>query len=66
MLSDTLFGEHACKTILLVLTQSLSLADKNAKVNAVECDFYVFILYRIHLNFLPIVIISNLCITIYY
>ena len=30
----------------------------------VKCDFYVFVLYRTHLNFLPIVAISNLCITI--
>ena len=48
---------------LYLLYSSLSVADKNNKVNAVECDFYVFILYRIHLNILPIVVISNLCIT---
>ena len=47
-------------------TQRLSLMDKDDKVNAVKCDFYVFILYRTHLNILPIVVISNVCITIYY
>ena len=47
-------------------TQRLSLVDKDNKVNAVKCDFYVFVLYRTHLNFLPVVVISNLCITIYY
>ena len=62
----SLFGKHACKTILLVPTQRLSLVDQNDKVNTVKCDFYVFILYRTHLNFLPIVVISNLCITFYY
>ena len=49
--------------ILLVTTQSLSLLDKkNDKVNAVKC---VFILYRTHLNFLPVAVISNLRITIF-
>ena len=47
---------------LYLYTQSLSLADKNDKVTAVEYDFCVVILYRIHLNILPIVVISNLCI----
>ena len=40
-------------------TQCLSLVDKNDKVNAVKCDFYVFVLYRAHLNFLPVVVIPN-------
>ena len=47
-------------------TQRQSLVDKDNKVNAVKSDFYVFVLYRTHLNCLPVVVISNLCITIYY
>ena len=65
MLSGKLFGEHACKTSLFNYSTSVT-SGQGDKVNAVKCDFYVFVLYRKHLNFLPVVVISNLCIAIYY
>ena len=66
VLSGKLYLENMHVKRVCLSTQRQSLVDKDDKVYAVKCDFYVFVLYRTHLIFLPIVVISNLCITIYY
>ena len=66
MLSGKLCLENMHVKQVCLSTQRLSLVGKDDKVNAVKCNFYVFLLYRTHLYFLPVMVTSNLCITIYY
>ena len=50
MLSGKLCLENMHVNQVCLSTQCLSLADQNDKVNALKCDFHVYILYRTHLN----------------